>query len=126
MASGASVSGSFKKTMTFLNHMKQGKPFEVLNHYGKVGVEALSSATPRDTGLTADSWYYRVGHKDGKYFISWHNSHEEAGVNIAIIIQYGHATGSGAYIQGIDYVNPAMRPVFDDIRENVWKQVTYG
>lgn len=126
MPSNAYTTGSFKKTLTFLNHMKRGKPFEVLNHYGKVGVNALAAATPVETGQTADSWYYRVGRKDGHYFISWHNSHVEDGVPIAVIIQYGHGTRNGGYVQGIDYINPAMKPVFDEIRDRVWKEVTYG
>jgi len=126
MPSGVSVKGSFKKTLAFLNHMKKGDPFLVLNEYGRRGVDALSSATPRDTGQTADSWYYRVGHKDGHYFISWHNYHVEKGVNIAIILQYGHGTGNGGYIQGIDYINPAIRPVFKDIQDAVWREVIHG
>jgi hypothetical protein len=126
MISAAST-GSFNKTTKFLTTMESGEIFRTLDRYGRMGVDALSSATPRDTGETANSWFYEVtrGGK-GKYYLRWGNTHVEDGVNIAVIIQYGHGTGTGGYIQGIDYINPAMRPVFNKISEDIWRGVKNG
>lgn len=118
--------GSFQKTVSFLNNLNTGKLFHSLNQHGRVGVDALSRATPSETGETAQSWGYQVGKTKDRISLSWYNTHENDGVNIAVIIQYGHGTGTGAYIQGKDYINPAMRPIFDRILEDVWRQVTNG
>ena len=96
-----------------------------LNRCGRSGVSALSDATPKDTGITASSWDYRLLSKGrGKYAIEWFNTNINKGVVIAILIQYGHGTGKGGYVQPTDYVNPAMRPVFDNLADTVWKEVT--
>jgi hypothetical protein len=121
-----SSEGNFDKTLKFLEFMKSGDLFKQLDHYGRVGVDALSSASPVDTGLMSQSWGYQLGHEKGKYSISWFNTDREGGVNIAVIIQYGHGTGTGGYVQGRDYINPAMRPIFDKIVADIWRQVTNG
>jgi hypothetical protein len=115
--------GAFTKTTTYLDFLKSGKMFNVLDRYGRIGVDALSRATPRDTGETAQSWGYQVAHTRGKHSISWFNTHKEDGVNIAVIIQYGHGTGTGGYVRGIDYINPAVRPIFDKMVSDIWRQV---
>lgn len=122
----ATSSGSFDKTMAFLELMKSNKIFNVLDKYGRVGVDALSQATPIETGETAHSWEYEVVHSRGQHAIYWSNTHEVNGVNIAVILQYGHGTGTGGYVTGIDYINPAMRPVFNKILDDVWREVTNG
>jgi hypothetical protein len=96
----------------------------VLKKYGEEGVKALRDATPKDSGETADSWGYEIT-KDGRgYVITWTNSKKNKGVPIAIILQYGHGTGTGGYVEGRDYINPATRPIFDAIAEEAWKEVT--
>lgn len=120
----ATSHGSFDKTNKFLQTMKSETIFNALDRYGRMGVDALSRATPVDTGETAQSWGYQVAHKKGFHSISWFNTHEEDGVNIAVIIQYGHGTGTGGFIHGIDYINPAIRPIFDKIVDDIWRQVT--
>lgn len=121
-----SSSGSFDKTLKFLHFLQSKKMYSNFAQYGRKGVDALSSATPRETGETATSWGYQIGHTHNTFSISWFNTHEEDGVNIAVIIQYGHGTGTGGYVHGIDYINPAMRPIFDQILNDVWRQVTNG
>ena len=118
--------GDFKKTTKFLEFMKSGDVFDNLDKYGRQGVDALSSATPRDTGETAQSWGYKVSHNKGYYAIDWFNTHKEGAVNIAVIIQYGHGTGTGGWVEGRDYINPVIRPLFDRIVEDIWRQVTNG
>ena len=120
------TTGSSTDTIRYLERLKSRQIFASLERFGRVGVEALSRATPVETGETRNSWGYQVTSKPGKYTISWHNTHEDDGVNVAIIIQYGHGTGTGGYVQGRDFINPAMRPVFDQIAEDVWRQVTNG
>lgn len=120
----ATSSGSFTKTTHFLEALQRGKMFSNLSSYGQRGVDALRSATPVETGETAGDWGYQVGHTKGRVSISWFNTHDEDGVNIAVIIQYGHGTGTGGWVQGRDYINPAMRPIFDKILDDVWRQVT--
>ena len=115
--------GNFKKLDSFFEKAKEIIRVGDLNKYGRAGVEALRAATPKDSGETANSWSYDIIREDDKASIIWKNSNVNDGVNIAIILQYGHATGSGAYVQGIDYVNPAMKPVFDNIAESAWKEV---
>lgn len=116
--------GSFRNTENFLNRMKDGQIFSALNKYGQEGVNALRDATPIDTSETANSWYYEVIRKSGQYSIVFRNRHIEDGVPIAVIIQYGHGTRTGGYVQGRDYINPVIRPLFDRIADDIWKAVT--
>ena len=122
----ATDSGSFTKTMKFLELMQSNRIFNVLEHYGREGVDILRRATPRETGETGESWEYKVVHQNGRHILSWGNTHVEDGVNIAVIIQYGHGTGTGGYVEGIDYINPALRPLFQRILDDIWRQVTNG
>lgn len=116
--------GSFKKTESFLAKMRVGDVFKILEKYGEKGVAALAAATPVDTGETSQSWSYEIRQRGGSHSIVFHNSHIVNGVNIAIILQYGHATGSGGYVQGRDYINPAIQPIFDQLADEVWRAVT--
>lgn len=116
--------GDFKNTERFLSKAKKLNLQSVLSKYGGQGVAALSAATPMNTGKTASSWDYKVEIQSGRYTLSWFNTNENDGMVIAILIQYGHGTGNGGYVQGYDYINPAMRPIFDQIAENLWKEVT--
>lgn len=115
--------GSFKNLRSFLQIPLKAKVNEALQQYGREGVRALQSMTPVDTGFTAMSWRYEIGIADGKYSITWLNTNINNGVQIAIILQYGHGTGTGGYVQGRDYINPALLPVFDKIADKVWKAV---
>lgn len=117
-------SGSFDRTEKALLRMSKGDIFQALERYAREGVSALAAATPVDSGITAASWGYEISRSRGSYTITWTNSHVVSGVPIAIILQYGHGTGTGGYVQGRDYINPAIRPVFDRIAEQVWKAVT--
>jgi hypothetical protein len=121
-----SSSGSFKNANAFLQAMQRQNVKAELERYGKMGVDALSEATPRESGKTANSWTYEIFQTRGKYGISWYNTNVNQGSNIAILLQYGHGTGTGGYVQGYDYINPAIRPVFDRIADEVWKKVTNG
>ena len=116
--------GNFSKFTRFLEKAKEAVHIGDLDKYGKEGVTALSSATPVDTGLTANSWYYKITNKNGSITISFHNSNIQNGVPIAIILQYGHATGNGGWVQGRDYINPAIQPIFDKIAEDAWREVS--
>lgn len=116
--------GNFKKIEKFLNRMSGEGYLNILNRYGQEGVNALSSATPIDSGETANCWTYQISHTPTTTSISWSNTNINDGVNIAIILQYGHGTGTGGYVRGRDYINPAMRPIFDRIAQEAWKEVT--
>ena len=116
--------GDFRHTENFLKNAEDDKWINILDSYGQEGVDELRSATPKDTGDTASSWSYSIRKRDGKVSLEWSNSHSNKGVNIAIILQYGHATGTGGYVEGIDYINPALRPVFERLAERVWEEVT--
>lgn len=117
--------GSFSKTTSFFKRMSQREQYNLLAEYGKYGVEALAAATPKDTGKTSESWDYKVSINSRSASITWTNSNVTSeGTPIAILIQYGHGTRSGAYIQGIDYINPVMQPIFEEISRRVWKEVT--
>lgn len=118
--------GSFNNTNTFLNRMKSRSYLAQLAKYGPVGVAALRAATSIDSGRTSEAWYYQVVNRPGYFAIHWLNSHIEqpGSIPIAAILQYGHGTRSGGYIQGRDYINPAMRPIFDQILTDMWKEVT--
>lgn len=119
-----SGSGDFKRTTDFLQRAAKVDILAVMNSCGMDGVEALSSATPTDTGLAAGSWGYNVHVKNGVYTIYWTNSDVESDFPVAIMLQYGYGTGTGGYVQGRDYINPAIRPIFDEIANRVWKAVT--
>jgi hypothetical protein len=116
--------GSFKNTERYLSKLTKAQLFDVLGKYGSIGVNALSNATPRESGLTAASWSYTIEQRPGYYSIRWHNSHENEGVPIAVILQYGHGTGTGGYVAGRDYINPAVRPIFEQMANDAWKEVT--
>lgn len=116
--------GDFKKTQSFLEKAKRLEIQSVLERYGSVGVSALSSATPVESGATASAWYYEVSIKRGAYTITFFNSNVNKGVPIAIILQYGHGTRNGGWVNGRDYINPSIQPVFDEIVEEAWKEVT--
>ena len=116
--------GSFDKTTRFLNFLYRRDFLRHLNEYGQEGVNALAAATPIDSGKTASSWGYEIETKLNRISITWTNSNIVDGVPIAIILNYGHATGNGGYVQGRDYIDPAVRPVFDHIADSVWREVT--
>lgn len=118
------VSGGFTKTERFLNRMKRREYLNVLDEFGRDGVQALRNATPVDSCATAEAWDYEIKRARDYTEIVWTNSNINDGVPIAVIIQYGHGTGTGGYVQGRDYINPAIRPIFDKIAEKAWKVVT--
>lgn len=115
--------GDFNNTFRFLNKMSKFQINKILEKYGQMGVEALRSATPIDSGKTAESWGYEISVGKEGATIHWTNINQNKGVYIAVILQYGHGTGTGGYVQGIDYINPAIRPVFDKIAEEAWMEV---
>ena len=116
--------GKFEKTRRFFNKMSRFEIRSKLDQYGRKGVAALASATPIDSGETANSWDYEITESGGGYAIQWINTHVNKGVNIAIILQYGHGTGTGGYVVGRDYINPAIQPIFDEMAATIWKEVT--
>lgn len=116
--------GNFKKTEKFLKKVGRGNVVLGLSELAQIGVEALSNATPKDTGRTASSWNYTIERENGIWKICWNNTNVNDGVNIALILQLGHATGTGGYVEGYDYINPTMRPVFDMIANKAWEEVT--
>ena len=115
--------GDYKRTLDFLNRSRRGDVFPDLNSYGRIGVNALRRVTPVDTGLTASSWGYRVIKGKHGPSLEWFNTNGKNGTSVAILIQYGHATGTGGYVIGKNYINPAMHPLFDTIANDVWKAV---
>ena len=116
--------GDFSKFNRYLERLKEAVKLGDLNKYGRQGVQALSSATPIESGETANSWYYKINRTKESVAITFHNSNIQNGVPIAIILQYGHGTGTGGYVEGRDYINPAIQPIFDKIAEDAWKEVT--
>ena len=116
--------GDLSKTSRFLKRAKNAVRLSDLAKYGEKGVAALASATPVDTGLTASSWHYKITNTNGIITISFYNSNIQNGVPIAIILQYGHGTRNGGWVQGRDYINPAIQPIFDQILNDVWREVT--
>lgn len=116
--------GDFKKTTRYLERVRQAVNLGILDKYGREGVAALASATPVDSGLTASSWDYKIENTKGSVTISFLNSNIQNGVQIAIILQYGHGTGTGGWVQGRDYINPAIQPIFDKLVSEAWKEVT--
>lgn len=117
------VKGDFKKTRGFLKRIRDPDFEAILKPYAEEGVQALSSATPILTGKTAASWSYEIVKERGQISIFWTNSNFNENVPIAVIIEYGHGTGTGGYVQGRHYIAPAIRPVFDKIAEAAWKEV---
>nr|UVY31413.1 MAG: Minor capsid protein [Bacteriophage sp.] len=115
--------GDFRRTSDFLKRANRLNLDVILNQYGQEGVEALRAATPKDTGTTANSWSYVVHKGTGSITITWSNSNIVDGVPIAVILQYGHGTRNGGYVQGTDYINPAMKPIFDKIAQRAWEEV---
>lgn len=121
---GITSEGDFKNTEKFLKKVKEGRYMDVLDKYGNVGVSALAQATPKRTGKTAASWGYEIQKERGGYVIYWTNNNNNKDFYVAVALQYGHGTRNGGYVMGRDYINPAMRPVFDKIAEDAWKEVT--
>jgi hypothetical protein len=116
--------GDFSKLTKYFERLKETARFGLLDRYGKEGVEALQKSTPIDTGKTAASWYYEIENDGKSATISFHNSNINKGVQIAIILQYGHGTRNGGWVEGRDYINPAIQPIFDRIVDEAWKEVT--
>ena len=116
--------GDFSRLTAYLERAKKGVNIRSLDKYGTEGVAALSSATPVDTGRTAQSWYYEIENMNGMARISFCNSNIQTGVPIAIVLQYGHGTGTGGWVQGRDYINPAIQPIFDKLANDAWREVT--
>ena len=115
--------GDFSKLDRYFERLKEVVKMGDLDKYGREGVAALASATPKDTGKTADSWEYKIERSNGITSISFYNTNVNKGSNIAILLQYGHGTRNGGYVQGRDYINPAIQPIFDKIAESAWKEV---
>ena len=118
------VKQSGAKTEEFLTRMQKLHIEQILNKYGQEGVSALAAATPHDSGATASAWGYEIVQDGDGYSIHWTNDNINKGVNIALILQMGHGTGTGGYVKGIDYINPALKPVFDALADEAWQEVT--
>lgn len=116
--------GDFSKLTRYLERVKEAARLGVLDKYGREGVAALSSATPVDSGETANSWSYKIEHTNGSASIAFYNSHNNNGFPVAIMLQYGHGTGTGGWVEGRDYINPAIQPIFDKIASEAWEEVT--
>lgn len=119
------VSGDFENTLTWLQKLSEGDYLDYLEKYAQKGLEALRAATPKRSGLTADSWGYRIDRNAlGSARITWLNSNVHNHLNVAILIQYGHGTRNGGYVEGIDYINPALQPIFQQLADELWEEVT--
>lgn len=116
--------GDFSRVNRFFEKLLNVVKLGELDKYGRQGVEALAAATPRDTGKTAESWEYEIVRGKESVSIRWYNTNTNNGVNIAVILQYGHGTKNGGYVKGRDYINPAIQPLFDEIAETAWKEIT--
>lgn len=116
--------GDFARLTRYLEKVKNAARVSDLDKYGRAGVAALASATPVDTGTTANSWTYKIERGKGTAIISFHNTNIQNGIPIAIILQYGHGTGTGGWVQGRDYINPAIQPIFDNLANEAWREVT--
>lgn len=116
--------GDFSKLSRYLERAKEAAKVGILDKYGREGVAALASATPTDSGKTAVSWEYEIVRQNGSVSIVFKNTNVNEGVNIAVILQYGHGTGTGGWVQGRDYINPAIQPIFDRIADDAWKEVS--
>lgn len=126
MSISVTTSGNFNKTFQYLNKLqsfKREKLISILKRYGNEGVESLSRMTPRDTGETASKWSYEIIEKDGSATLAFTNDAQNEGIPIAILIQYGHGTGTGGYVAPNDFINPAMKPIFQKIADDAWKEV---
>lgn len=119
-----STSGSYDKTEKWLKDVSNMDIFKTLSRYGEMGVAALSANTPRDSGLTAASWTYEITQDKRYWGITWRNTNVVNGLPIAVLLQYGHGTGTGGYVQGVDYINPAIQPLIDIMVEEGWREVT--
>ena len=115
--------GDFSKLDRFLERAKEAARLSILDKYGREGVAALSSATPVESGETASSWFYEIKHSNGSASITFCNSNINKGVPIAIILQYGHGTRTGGWVEGRDYINPAIKPLFDELAVEAWEEV---
>lgn len=118
--------GDFSSSIKFLNNLLNSDYRKLLSKYGQMGVDALKAATPADTGNTANCWNYEIQDRNGYVVLRWYNTNVNKGVNIAIILQMGHGTRNGGYVQGRDYINPALRPIFDELATAAWNEVTKG
>lgn len=118
------VKGDFKETTDFLKSIKERRQYHLLEQYAKEGVEALKEATPKRSGLTSESWGYEIKQTSNKITITWTNDNFNQGVPIALVIQYGHGLPQGGYIQGIDYINPAIQPIMERMSNEIWREVT--
>lgn len=116
--------GDFKKLSKYFERIREKIKLGVLDKYGKAGVTALANATPKDSGLTASSWFYEIVRQNGTVSLNFLNSNIHEGVPIAIILQYGHGTGTGGWVMGRDYINPAIQPLFDKLASDAWKEIT--
>lgn len=116
--------GNLKKTSDFLENAKKFNPKTILERYAQQGVQALMSATPTDSGKTANSWGYEITIATGSYSITWTNSNLVDGVPLVILLHYGHGTRNGGYVEGRDFINPALRPIFDSLADAAWKEIT--
>lgn len=115
--------GNFSKTNRFLKQAMRRPYLHLLDKYGQRGVDALAAVTPKDSGNTAGSWVYDIAYDKSGISIVWSNTNVNKGVNIAVILQYGHGTRNGGYVEGIDYINPALKPIFDELANEAWKEV---
>ena len=115
--------GNFKKTDRFLGKLVGLHFARKLKHYGELGVQALKAATPKDSGLTAESWNYEIVEEKGQTALYFRNENMSEGIPVAILLQYGHATRDGGFVEGIDYINPALRPIFEQMAREAWKEV---
>lgn len=119
-----SSKGDFSKSIEYLTNLKKLDMKKILEKYGQLGLDALLEATPKRTGLTSRSWEYKVSVNGKEATINWYNTNVQNGMNIAVILQYGHGLKGGGYVRGRDYINPAMQPIFDEIADLAWKEVT--
>jgi hypothetical protein len=125
MALQITSSGSFQKTDAFLSHLSKGDIYKSLDTYARRGVEALKAATPADSGVSGESWGYEIENDGKNVTIRWTNNHlDEEGTPVVVLLQFGHGTGTGGYVQGRDFINPAIAPIFQEIKDAVWKEVT--
>lgn len=116
--------GDYSKATKYLERVREASEIKIAEKYGRLGVAALASATPVDSGLTASSWSYEIRRSSGSVSIDFLNSNQNKGVRIAIILQYGHGTGTGGWVEGRDYINPAIQPIFDEMADEAWAEVT--
>ena len=116
--------GNFEKTEKYLNKLASGGIFDKVERLAEAGLDALRQATPVDSGTTAASWGYYIKKEKGQYSVVYTNSNVKDGVNIAVLLQHDHGTGTGGFVEGIDYINPALKPIFDNMVKSVWKEVS--